>query len=46
MAARIASRPSSIVVEGAHIVPGFFDLATYEDQILALPVDVPRAGRP
>jgi 2-phosphoglycerate kinase len=37
---RAAFEGTSIVVEGAHIVPGFFDLATYEDRILALPVVV------
>ena len=32
---RAAFEGTSIVVEGAHIVPGFFDLTSYEGRILA-----------
>ncbi|MFN2589165.1 MAG: 2-phosphoglycerate kinase [Actinomycetota bacterium] len=37
---RAAFEGTSVVIEGAHIVPGFFDLSTYEDRILAVPVVV------
>ena len=37
---RAAFEGTSVVVEGAHIVPGFFDLQSYEDRILAVPVVV------
>jgi 2-phosphoglycerate kinase len=37
---RAAFEGTSVVVEGAHIVPGFFDLSSYEDQILSVPVVV------
>jgi len=29
---------SSVIVEGAHVVPGFVDLAQYEDRVLPIPV--------
>jgi 2-phosphoglycerate kinase len=29
---------TSIIIEGAHVVPGFFDLESRKDQILAVPV--------
>jgi 2-phosphoglycerate kinase len=35
---RAALEGNSIILEGAHIVPGFFDLSRWEDQILAVPV--------
>jgi 2-phosphoglycerate kinase len=35
---RAAFEGTSVVIEGAHVVPGFFDLQTYEDRILAVPV--------
>jgi 2-phosphoglycerate kinase len=35
---RSAVEGTSAVVEGAHVVPGFFDLAPYDDRILAVPV--------
>jgi 2-phosphoglycerate kinase len=34
---RAADEGTSIVIEGAHIVPGFFDVETYADRILAVP---------
>jgi 2-phosphoglycerate kinase len=37
---RAAVEGTSVVVEGAHVVPGFFDLAPYEGRILAIPVVV------
>jgi 2-phosphoglycerate kinase len=37
---RAAFEGTSLVIEGAHIVPGFFDLQSYEDRILAVPVVV------
>ncbi len=37
---RAAFEGTSVVIEGAHIVPGFFDLSSYEDQILSVPVVV------
>jgi 2-phosphoglycerate kinase len=37
---RAAFEGTSVVIEGAHIVPGFFDLQSYEDRILAVPVVV------
>jgi 2-phosphoglycerate kinase len=35
---RAAMEGTSLVLEGAHIVPGFMDLTTWEDRILAVPV--------
>jgi 2-phosphoglycerate kinase len=35
---RAAFEGTSVVVEGAHVVPGFFDLSQYEDQIISVPV--------
>ena len=35
---RAALEGNSIILEGAHIVPGFFDLTRWEDRILAVPV--------
>jgi 2-phosphoglycerate kinase len=37
---RAAMEGTSLVLEGAHIVPGFMDLTTWEDRILAVPVIV------
>lgn len=37
---RAALEGTSIILEGAHIVPGFFDLSVWEDRILAVPVIV------
>jgi 2-phosphoglycerate kinase len=34
---RAAAEGSSIVIEGAHIVPGFFDVRSHGDRILAVP---------
>jgi 2-phosphoglycerate kinase len=35
---RAAIEGTSIILEGAHIVPGFFDLAKWQERILAVPV--------
>lgn len=35
---RAAVEGTSVVIEGAHVVPGFFDLAPYHGRVLALPV--------
>jgi 2-phosphoglycerate kinase len=35
---RAATEGTSIVIEGAHIVPGFVDLESHRDRILAVPV--------
>jgi 2-phosphoglycerate kinase len=35
---RAAVEGTSVVVEGAHVVPGFFDLSAYEGRVLAVPV--------
>jgi 2-phosphoglycerate kinase len=35
---RAAVEGRSVIVEGAHIVPGFIDLEPYEDRVLAVPV--------
>jgi 2-phosphoglycerate kinase len=40
MIARAAVEGTSAVVEGAHVVPGFFDLSPYEHRVLAVPVVV------
>jgi 2-phosphoglycerate kinase len=37
---RAAVEGTSIVIEGAHVVPGFFDLEAYEGRVLAVPVVV------
>lgn len=37
---RAAIEGTSIILEGAHIVPGFFDVSSWEDRILAVPVVV------
>jgi 2-phosphoglycerate kinase len=37
---RAAVEGTSLVVEGAHVVPGFFDLGPYEGRVLAVPVVV------
>jgi 2-phosphoglycerate kinase len=34
---RAAAEGMSIVIEGAHIVPGFFDVETYSEGVLAVP---------
>jgi 2-phosphoglycerate kinase len=34
---RAAAEGTSIVIEGAHIVPGFFDVETHSDRVLAVP---------
>jgi 2-phosphoglycerate kinase len=31
---------TSVVIEGAHVVPGFFDLEAYQGRVLAVPVVV------
>jgi 2-phosphoglycerate kinase len=35
---RAAVEGTSIIIEGAHVVPGFVDLAAYEDRVLPVPV--------
>ncbi len=35
---RAAVEGTSVIIEGAHVVPGFFELASRQDQILAVPV--------
>lgn len=35
---RAAVEGSSIVIEGAHVVPGFFDLDAYEGRVLGVPL--------
>lgn len=35
---RAAIEGSSAVIEGAHVVPGFFDVEPYEDRMLAIPI--------
>jgi 2-phosphoglycerate kinase len=35
---RAAIEGTSIVLEGAHIVPGFFDVSSWQDRILAVPL--------
>ena len=37
---RVAVEGTSTVIEGAHVVPGFYDAAPYADRILAVPVVV------
>jgi 2-phosphoglycerate kinase len=37
---RAAVEGTSVVIEGAHVVPGFVDLAPYEERVLAVPVVV------
>jgi 2-phosphoglycerate kinase len=37
---RAAVEGTSIIIEGAHVVPGFFDLASYRGRVLAVPVVV------
>src|SRR5438094_4023821 len=37
---RAAVEGTSLVIEGAHVVPGFVDLAKYQDRVLALTVVV------
>ena len=37
---RAAVEGTSVVIEGAHVVPGFFDLVPYEGRVLAVPVVV------
>jgi 2-phosphoglycerate kinase len=34
---RSALEGNSIIIEGAHVVPGFFDLSAFADRILAVP---------
>ncbi len=34
---RAATEGTSIVIEGAHVVPGFFDVETHGDRVLAVP---------
>jgi 2-phosphoglycerate kinase len=34
---RAADEKTSVVIEGAHVVPGFFDVRTHADRILAVP---------
>jgi len=35
---RAAVEGTSVIVEGAHVVPGFFDLAPYRGRVVAVPV--------
>ncbi len=35
---RAALEGTSVIIEGAHAVPGFFDLEPWEDRVLAVPV--------
>jgi 2-phosphoglycerate kinase len=35
---RAAVEGTSVVIEGAHVVPGFFDLGPFEGRVLAVPV--------
>jgi 2-phosphoglycerate kinase len=35
---RAAIEGTSVVIEGAHVVPGFLDLGPYEERVLAVPV--------
>jgi 2-phosphoglycerate kinase len=37
---RAAVEGTSAIIEGAHVVPGFFDLSQYEGKVLAVPVVV------
>jgi 2-phosphoglycerate kinase len=37
---RAAVEGTSIIIEGAHVVPGFFDLEAYEGRVLAVPLVV------
>lgn len=37
---RAAIEGTSAVIEGAHIVPGFFDLAPYQERVLTIPMVV------
>src|SRR6476660_7841953 len=37
---RAAVEGTSVVIEGAHVVPGFFDLEAYKGRVLAVPVVV------
>jgi 2-phosphoglycerate kinase len=37
---RVAVEGTSTVIEGAHVVPGFYDAAPYADRILAVPIVV------
>jgi 2-phosphoglycerate kinase len=37
---RAAVEGTSVVIEGAHVVPGFFDLEAYHGRVLAVPVVV------
>jgi 2-phosphoglycerate kinase len=37
---RAATEGTSIIIEGAHVVPGFLDLERWQDRILAVPVIV------
>jgi 2-phosphoglycerate kinase len=38
MVERAAVEGTSVVIEGAHVVPGFVDLPSYEGRVLAVPV--------
>jgi 2-phosphoglycerate kinase len=35
---RAAVEGASVIIEGAHVVPGFFDLSAYQDRALTIPV--------
>jgi 2-phosphoglycerate kinase len=37
---RAALEGTSVVIEGAHVVPGYFDLSPFEDRVLGVPVIV------
>jgi len=38
MIKRAVTEGTSIVIEGVHVVPGFFDVASYRDQLVAVPL--------
>jgi 2-phosphoglycerate kinase len=44
---RAAMESTSIIIEGAHVVPGFFDLRSFEDRVLAVSfvIEVDDEGR-
>ena len=44
---RAALESTSIIIEGAHVVPGFFDLRSFEDRVLAVSfvIEVEDEGR-
>jgi 2-phosphoglycerate kinase len=40
MVQRAAVEGTSVIIEGAHVVPGFVDLAPYQERVLAVPLIV------